>query len=70
MAIIFNNRLILAAKVLLSETYKGIVLPFIFECVLINGSEQILQGHHGRLLNFAQMRSPTSYFSGVAFFLG
>lgn len=51
--------------------YKQLqVLPFIFECVLISGSEQILQGHHGRLLNFAQMRSPTSYFSGVDFFLG
>ena len=31
MAIIFNNRFILAARMLLSETFKGIVLPFVFD---------------------------------------
>lgn len=44
-------------------------VPFIFEWQSSTGSWQIVHGHHGRLLNLAQTRSPTSYFTGVGFFL-
>lgn len=47
----------------------GDTVPFIFEWQSSTGSWQIVHGHHGRLLNLAQTRSPTSYFTGVGFFL-
>lgn len=39
------------------------ISPFIFVCTPCGVSEAILQGHQGRLLNLAQTRSPSKYFT-------